>query len=177
MVVWAAEIGCDSVLTEAAQYEVRALFLRIGRTEHAALAELPAVGTGRTAAAIAAFIATHFREPLQLVDIAEAVNLHPSTASAVFRQSTGVTAGRYLTQCRIAEAQRLLIATSRTTVDIAQRSGFGSTSRFYSAFAEHCQMAPAAYRRSLRQRSQQALLDTAGRQPALPRTFAAQGKR
>ena len=171
MVTWAAEIGRDSALTEAAQYEVRALFLRIGRHERAARArpaELPAVGTDRTAAAIAAFIATHFREPLQLVDIAEAVTLHPSTVGAVFRRSTGVTPGQYLAQCRIAEAQRLLIATDRTTIDIARRCGFGSTSRFYSAFAEHCQMAPATYRRVMRRRSPQALLDTAGRQPTLP---------
>jgi AraC-like DNA-binding protein len=108
------------------------------------------VAADGVAAAIAAFIATHFREPLQLADIAEVVHLHPSTAGTAFRRSTGVTPSQYLTQCRVAESQRLLIATNLTTTDIALRSGFGSTSRFYAAFTEHCQMAPAVYRRALR---------------------------
>jgi len=158
MATWAAEIGTDPALTEAAQYEVRALFLRIGRRNRPVMGSRgdspadPAAtpSAGRHAATIAAFIATHCGEPLQVADIARAVNLHPSTAGAVFRNSTGVTMGQYLTQCRIAEAQRLLIATDRATTDIALRAGFGSTSRFYAAFLEHCHLAPAAYRRALR---------------------------
>jgi len=85
-------------------------------------------------------------------DIAAAVHLHPSTAGAIFRKHTGVTTGQYLAQCRVAEAQRLLISTEATTTDIAHRAGFGSTSRFYATFLEHCQLAPAAYRRVLRGR-------------------------
>ncbi len=151
MATWAGEIGTDRVLTEAARLEARALLLRLSRFRGAASAtggeSLPR-GTDRHAAAIAAHISTHFREPLQLADIARAVHLHPSRAGALFRQHTGVSIGPYLAQCRVAEAQRLLISGDATTSDIATRAGFGSTSSFYATFRSHCHLAPDAYRRA-----------------------------
>ena len=50
-----------------------------------------------------------------MADVAAAVHLHPSTAAAVFRRAMGVSIGEYLAQCRVAEAQRLLISTDATT--------------------------------------------------------------
>ena len=69
---------------------------------------------------------------------------------SVFRRGTGVSIGEYLAQCRVAEAQRLLIATDATTSEIAVRAGFGSTSRLYERFVRDCGMPPAAYRASMR---------------------------
>ena len=155
MATWAGEIGTDVILTEAARQEARGLLLRIGargRSRRSPGSGPVAGGSDRHAAAIAAHISTHFREHLHTADIAAAVHLHPSTAGAIFRKHTGVTTGQYLAQCRVAEAQRLLISTEATTTDIAHRAGFGSTSRFYATFLEHCQLAPAAYRRVLRGR-------------------------
>jgi len=153
MATWAAEIGSDSVLTAATRQEARGLLLRIGargRIRHSPGSGVVASGSDRHAAAIAAYISTHFTEELRIADIAGAVHLHPSTAGSIFRAHTGVTIGHYLAQCRVAEAQRLLISTEATTTDIAHRAGFGSTSRFYATFVEHCQVAPAAYRRAMR---------------------------
>ena len=99
---------------------------------------------------MASHVATHFREPLAVADVAGAVHLHPSTAAAVFRREMGVTIGEYLAQCRVAEAQRLLISTDATTSEIALRAGFGSTSRFYERFVRDTGIAPAAYRRAMR---------------------------
>ncbi|MGS0685336.1 helix-turn-helix domain-containing protein [Nakamurella sp. GG22] len=151
MATWADEIGTDRVLTEAARLEARALLLRLSRFHGASAVagdvSLPQ-GTDRHAAAIAAHISTHFREPLQLADIARAVHLHPSRAGALFRRHTGVSIGHYLAQCRVAEAQRLLISGDATTSDIATRAGFGSTSSFYATFRSHCHLAPDAYRRA-----------------------------
>jgi AraC-like DNA-binding protein len=100
---------------------------------------------------MASVVATRFREPLAVADVAGAVHLHPSTAAAVFRRELGVTIGDYLAQCRVAEAQRLLIFTDATTSEIALRAGFGSTSRFYERFARDAGMPPAAYRRAMTQ--------------------------
>ena len=76
--------------------------------------------------------------------MAAVVHLHPSTAAAVFRRDMGVTIGEYLAQCRVAEAQRLLISSRATTSDIALRSGFGSTSRLYERFGRDVGMSPGA---------------------------------
>ncbi len=157
MSVWAAEIGVDigpdRTLTDAALHESRALLMRVSTLSPSAEpnpAVVPSpvpVGTGRHAAVIAAYISTHFQEPIRLADVAAAVHLHPSRAAALFRRHTGISIGQYLAQTRIAEAQRLLIATDATTTDIAARAGFGSTSSFYATFGAHCGLAPDAYRR------------------------------
>ena len=153
MTTWAAEIGTDGVLTQAAELEIRGLLLRTssrGRTRRSPGSGTVAGGPDRHAAAIAAYISTHFTDDLQMADIAAAVHLHPSTAGSVFRAHTGVTMGHYLAQCRVAEAQRLLISTEATTTAIAHLAGFSSTSRFYATFVEHCHLPPAAYRRAMR---------------------------
>jgi AraC-like DNA-binding protein len=146
MSTWKAEIGASSALTHAARLEARAWLLRASTV---ASASAPG-GADDAATRMASHVATHFREPLAVADVASAVHLHPTTAAAVFRRAMGVTIGEYLAQCRVAEAQRLLISTDTTTGDIALLAGFGSTSRFYERFVRDTGVPPAAYRRAMR---------------------------
>jgi AraC-like DNA-binding protein len=103
-------------------------------------------------AAMATFIATEFRSPLRVTDVADVAHLHPSSAMSAFRGALGVTIAQYLTRCRIAEAQRLLITTDRSVGDIGAAAGFGSQSAFYDMFTRATGRAPATYRRELRSR-------------------------
>ncbi|MET7438569.1 AraC family transcriptional regulator [Streptomyces sp. NPDC005568] len=68
-------------------------------------------GTVRHAVFMARFITRHFREQLTVEQIATAVPLHPNYAMTAFRAVLGMTMKAYLTQCRVAEAQRLLATT------------------------------------------------------------------
>lgn len=104
----------------------------------------------RLAAAMARYAATRFREQTTVADIAGSVHLHPNYAMTLFRRVVGTTLGSYLAQCRLAEAQRLLITTTATISDIAAATGFGSHSAFYAAFTRACGQPPGAYRRSYR---------------------------
>ena len=101
----------------------------------------------RQVSAMAQHVREHHRSPLQVADIAAAAHLTPSHAMTVFRRTVGVTLGSYVTMCRIAEAQRLLLTTSMTTTEIASAAGFGSLSSFYAHVTEACGMAPRDYRR------------------------------
>jgi AraC family transcriptional regulator, melibiose operon regulatory protein len=147
MTRWQGDIGASAVRTRAASLEVQACLLRVAAT---ALPSAPAGPDGDPATVMASYVATHFRDPVRVRDVAAAVHLHPSTAAAVFRRGTGVSIGEYLAQCRVAEAQRLLISTDATTSEIAVRAGFGSTSRLYERFVRDCGTPPAAYRTSMR---------------------------
>lgn len=109
----------------------------------------PAPGSRtRDAGVMAAFIAAHVAEPITVADVAAAVSLHPHYAMAVFKESFGLSIGSYLTGCRVAEAQRLLITSDRSVADVGLAAGFASQSRFYAAFRGTCGVAPAAYRRA-----------------------------
>lgn len=146
MVAWQRDIGSSAALTHASRLEAHAWLLRASAIGHPSA---PSRGDD-AATEMVSFISRCFREPLSVADVARVVHLHPSTAAAVFRRETGITIGEYLAQCRVAEAQRLLISTDATTSEVALRAGFGSTSRFYERFTRDAGMSPAAFRRAMR---------------------------
>ena len=95
---------------------------------------------------LAAFIAAHYREPLRVSEIAASAGLHPDYAVTLFRKTCGMGLVDYVTQHRVSHAQRLLATTDMKIITIAFDSGFGSASRFYSAFEELCGQSPKKYR-------------------------------
>ena len=101
------------------------------------------------ATAMARDIAVSFRESVTVGQVAERAHLSAGHAMTIFRQVVGTTMGSYLSQCRVAEAQRLLITTDATTAQVGARSGFASQSAFYEAFRTVSGQSPAAYRRSV----------------------------
>lgn len=150
---WAADLLTrDEQLKEIALLEVEAYLHRVLRVARPLSdpVETEVDSTARTrsrAALMATFVATRFREPVSIDDVAAAVHLNPHYAMHVFRSAVGTTIGGYLTSCRLAEAQRLLITTQLTVASIAHAAGFASSSRLYAACAEAGLPAPATYRR------------------------------
>lgn len=129
--------------------ELEARLRRITSTAPAAL-ESPAAQGGK-AEAMAHFITSHYTEPLTIEQIASVVHLHPNYAMSLFHKTYRVSLLDYLTQHRLAHAQRLLVTTNKKIIEIALESGFGSHSRFYEAFQQACGQSPGAYRRRLTQ--------------------------
>jgi AraC family transcriptional regulator, melibiose operon regulatory protein len=99
---------------------------------------------------VACFISEHYTEPLSIEQIAQTVHLHPNYMMSLFRKSFGMSIIDYITQYRVSHAQFLLVTTDANASDIALKAGFGSVSRFYTAFKEVCGQSPVAYRSTLR---------------------------
>jgi len=116
--------------------------------------ELPAQaaqrGSGvgvRRAAELAQTLAGRSSDPnLNLAELARTANLHPNYAATLFRETFGLSMCTFLTQCRVAHAQRLLLVTDLSMLDVATESGFGSVSRFYAAFRTSTGQSPRRYR-------------------------------
>jgi AraC-like DNA-binding protein len=113
-----------------------------------ALLDSPPAGLSK-AEHLAQLVVDHFADSWRAADIARAAGLHPNYAMTLFRESFGVSIGAYLTQHRVARAQQLLATTEASVLDIALQSGFGSASRFYTAFKQACGLTPHSYRASL----------------------------
>jgi AraC-like DNA-binding protein len=107
------------------------------------------VGAADHVEKMAAFMAEHYQQPLKVAEIAAAAGLHPHYATTLFRAALGVGLSEYLTQSRIAHAQRLLLTTDLPVLDIMHEVGFRSTSRFHEAFVQACGVAPRVFRRGL----------------------------
>ncbi|MGP9539145.1 helix-turn-helix domain-containing protein [Brachybacterium sp. AOP43-C2-M15] len=144
----------DDDSAEIALLEIQAAVRRILRASSRAHPEAPGDGGGSVPAArlrqvstMAQYVRDHHRSPLAVADIAASVHLTPSHAMTVFRRTAGVTLGEYVTMCRVAEAQRLLLTTPLRITEIAEAAGFGSLSSFYEHVGAACGMTPREYRR------------------------------
>ncbi len=104
-------------------------------------------GTGHIGS-ITRFMAEHYREPLSVRDIADAVRLNPKYLMRMFKKQCRLNVWEYLTRLRVSHAQRLLITTDLKVLDVALESGFASMAPFYAAFAAQSRgVRPLEYRR------------------------------
>jgi AraC-like DNA-binding protein len=99
------------------------------------------------AARLAQYMTEHHSDPITAADVASAAGLNANYAAGVFKRSFGMTLTEYLTQHRLARAQRLLAITNQGVLEIAMNSGFGSSSRFYAVFARATGRTPLEFRR------------------------------
>jgi AraC-like DNA-binding protein len=97
---------------------------------------------------MACFVAQHYTEKLTVKQVSELVKLHPNYAMNLFQKTFRMTLVTFLTQHRVAHAQRLLVASNQTATEIALQSGFQSLSRFNAAFRRACGCSPREYRKS-----------------------------
>ena len=93
------------------------------------------------------FTCKHYQGAIRLEDIAATVHLSPRYAGRLFKQYCGRSVFQYINDLRVTHAQRLLIQTSDTVLDIALTTGFGSLSRFYEAFGETVGCSPSDFRK------------------------------
>ncbi len=149
---WHADLRLPSaerehIIALEVEARMRRLAVQAEKTTGAGRAAAQAEGAGfKKARQMAQFIAVHYTDVLDTTQIAQSVNLHPGYAMQVFRQHFHMSLLDYLTQYRIAHAQRLLFTTNLLIHEIAYTSGFGSESRFYAVFKRLCGLSPHRYR-------------------------------
>jgi AraC-like DNA-binding protein len=101
-----------------------------------------------------AYAREHCCEDFQESDVARACGISPSHLSRTFRKIMGVTFTQYLTELRMTEAQRLLVRTSMSVMEVAMQVGYSRHSYFSKRFRETVGITPIDFRRRvLRERS------------------------
>lgn len=144
---WENEIGIGAPAFErAAHLEVQARLLRFaGRLSDRASA--PSAPMLSRADQLASYIAKNYQLPLTSKSIADENGVHPNYAMNLFRKTFGTTMTAFIIQHRISHAQRLLVTTDDSILNVALGSGFQSLSRFNEAFKAACGCSPRAYRK------------------------------
>ncbi|SFK37717.1 GlxA family transcriptional regulator [Lysobacter sp. cf310] len=92
----------------------------------------------------------HLEQPHSLDALAERALMSRRSFTRRFRQSTGTTVAQWLTNQRLARAQRLLESTDQPIEAIAADTGFGSAVSLRQHFAAALKTSPSAYRREFR---------------------------
>lgn len=94
------------------------------------------------------FIEQNFSKKITLDDIAMSVGVSKREALRCFQCSVPFSPVEYLNKYRIQQAQQLLLHTDRSITEIAESTGFESTSYFDRLFRREFHMTPRQYRSS-----------------------------
>lgn len=94
------------------------------------------------------YLNSHLSRPICVADVAVQVHLSDSECCRFFKRMTGDTIFTYVRQARLRKACEELLKSSHSVADIAESSGFGTTSYFIEVFKKHFGMTPLKYRQS-----------------------------
>lgn len=94
-----------------------------------------------------AYIASHHSDPdLSLMEVAEALNVHPAYLSRTMKQELGMPFAKYLTNVRIGKAVQLMRDPSIRIWKVAEMVGYSGGNYFSAAFKKVLGVSPADYR-------------------------------
>ncbi|MEM9216564.1 MAG: AraC family transcriptional regulator [Cyanobacteria bacterium P01_F01_bin.150] len=94
-----------------------------------------------------AYIHDNLSAPIQLANLAQVVYMNPNYFAEQFKQAMGLSPYRYVTQCRVQKAQKLLRDPRLSIATVAQQVGIHNPSHFARLFRQWTGLSPSAYRR------------------------------
>ncbi|MGG1552253.1 helix-turn-helix domain-containing protein [Paenibacillus ferrarius] len=95
---------------------------------------------------VLAYLIGHYQENIQTRELVQRFPVSRSQLFALFKETTGMTIGQFLTEYRLSQAKRLLIASGLTVTEVAAATGFGDISHFFHVFKKENGLTPKQYR-------------------------------
>ena len=100
------------------------------------------------------FLFENCRRPLELHEIAWEVKLSAEHLCRRFKEETGQTVFNYLRELRLEAAKAYLVSSKQTITEIADKTGFSSSTLFCRVFRKAVGQTPMAYRAAAAKRIQ-----------------------
>ncbi|MPN57830.1 HTH-type transcriptional activator RhaS [bioreactor metagenome] len=136
------EVVCDQLLSIAV--------IQLLRFTRCSLAILGSGGLPAQCSMVQQYISNHFKEDLNLDQLANQCGLNKFYLVHSFKKATGTTPINYLNQVRLQEAEKLLRTTDLPVSKIAQDVGFSSQNGFSQSFCRFKGVSPIHYRQAQR---------------------------
>lgn len=92
------------------------------------------------------FLETRYQEPITIDELAKHIHLTPNYISNIFKENVGESIIDYLTKVRLKHAIRLLADESVRIYEVAEQTGYNSTSYFSVVFKNMYGISPKEYR-------------------------------
>lgn len=96
-----------------------------------------------------AYILQHYRKPISLTKVADAVAMNSTYFSEKFHVETGIRFVEFLARLRVEKARHLLDNPTMRVTEVALQVGFQSVSQFNRAFRHYTGRSPTEYRAGL----------------------------
>ena len=100
---------------------------------------------------VSLYIHRNLSRQIHSEEIAAQVHLSVSRLRSKFRQITGISIGRFITETRMNKARSLLYSTDLNVTQIAESCGFASLYSFSRAFRRIAGRSPSDFRKNVRQ--------------------------
>lgn len=134
------EVVCDQLLSIAV--------IQLLRFTRCSLTILGSGGLPAQCSMVQQYINNHFKEDLNLDQLADQCGLNKFYLVHSFKKATGTTPINYLNQLRLQEAEKLLKTTDLPVAEIAQDVGFSSQNGFSQSFRRFKGVSPTRYRQA-----------------------------
>ena len=96
---------------------------------------------------VIAYFRASYREKISMREVAERFRISPSGLILKFKRATDLLPMRHLIEIRIKHAKRLLVDTSLSFAEIAERTGFENRYYFSNAFKREVGISPSEYQK------------------------------
>jgi len=100
---------------------------------------------GKVAVKVNHYLSQHFNEPLALGDVARALHISRNYLATLYKQETGTTIGKRLTEIRLEKAKQYLLESQLSVQQIALKVGFATPEHFSRVFHQHEGTSPGKY--------------------------------
>ena len=94
------------------------------------------------------YINKNYNAPILISEIADILEIDRRRFSDIFQEVTGLSPIKYLTECRLKEAKRLLKFSSYTISEISDMTGYNDSFYFSKTFKKNVGLCPRKYRES-----------------------------
>ena len=98
------------------------------------------------------YVAENFQKEIRLSEAAQVANMQKSAFCRYFKRKTKKTFTHFVNETRIMHAQKLLVESDKTVIEIAFECGYENTSYFNRQFRFYCHVTPMAFRGLLKQK-------------------------
>lgn len=126
---------------ESASAALKSLLIELARKQ-----TLPTENSADALAQTLEYINANFEKDIKNTSLAKMVGYHPYHLNRLFLKYTGQSIHQYILTRRISEAKNLLLSSSLTLSDIAERVGFNSSAHFSAYFKQIVGFSPYQYR-------------------------------
>ena len=93
------------------------------------------------------YVQSHYAEKIAIDRLAAEVNISERECYRIFRSGLGTTPAEYIITLRLQKAQELLRGTRKSIIEIAQETGFDTSSYFCKLFKQRHHLTPNQYRK------------------------------
>ncbi|WP_158800330.1 GlxA family transcriptional regulator [Pedobacter sp. L105] len=111
---------------------------------------LPVYESSTIAGKLGAWFSENLHEALDVIRIADHLNMSPRNFTRVFHQQTGLPPAKFIEKLRVETARKYLEDTDLSLENIAEKCGLGGLVSMRRTFLRHLLTTPSDYRRAFR---------------------------